>query len=55
MRQIINSSKTLIRKRKGKRLFGRPRRGWEDNIKINLKEIGLENIEWIHLAQDRIH
>jgi len=30
-----------------------PRRRWEDNIKMNLREIGLEGVEWIHLAQDR--
>jgi hypothetical protein len=54
LRQIRNASKTLIRTPKGKRLFGGPRSGWEDNIKIILKEIGLENVEWFHLAKDRI-
>jgi hypothetical protein len=36
----------------GKRLFERPRRRWEDNIKINLK-MGCEDVGWIHLVQDK--
>jgi hypothetical protein len=39
----------------GKRPRGRPRRIWEDNIKIDLTGIGWEGVEWIHLAQDRDH
>jgi len=35
------------------REFGRPRRKWEDNIKIDPKEIGWKGVGWIHLAQDR--
>jgi len=31
----------------------RPRSRWEDNIRMDLREIGLEGVEWIHLAQDR--
>ena len=37
----------------GKRPFGRPRRRWEDNIKVDLQEVGCGGIEWIELAQDR--
>ena len=33
--------------------FGRPRRRWEDNIKMDLQEVGCEDINWIELAQDR--
>jgi hypothetical protein len=33
---------------------GSPRRGWEDTIKIDPKQIGWEDMEWIHLAQDRV-
>jgi hypothetical protein len=33
--------------------FGRPRRRWENNIKMDLKEIGWEGVAWIDLAQDR--
>ncbi|KAJ4435311.1 hypothetical protein ANN_17921 [Periplaneta americana] len=37
----------------GKRLLGRPRRRWEDNIKLDLREVGYDDREWINLAQDR--
>ena len=42
-----------MRKPERKRPLGRPRRSWEDNININLKEIGLVGMGWINLAQDR--
>jgi len=35
--------------------LGRPKCSWEDNIKIDLKEIGREGVEWIHRAKDRDH
>jgi hypothetical protein len=35
------------------RSLGRPRRRWEDNIKMDLREIGSGDVDWIHLAQDR--
>jgi hypothetical protein len=35
------------------RPLGRPRRRWEDNIKIDLREIGWDGMDWIDLAQDR--
>ena len=37
----------------GKRPLGRPRRRWEDNIRIDLQEVGLGYEDWIGLAQDR--
>jgi hypothetical protein len=37
----------------GKSPLGRPRRRWEDNIKMDTKEIGWDGVDWIHLAQDR--
>jgi ribosome biogenesis protein Nip4 len=37
----------------GKRQLGRPRRRWEDNIKMELQEIGCGDTDWIELAQDR--
>jgi hypothetical protein len=37
----------------GKRPLGRPRRRWEDNIKIDLQEVGCGDMDWIDLAQDR--
>jgi hypothetical protein len=36
-----------------KRPFGRPRRRWEDGIRMDLKEIGWGSVEWIQLTQDR--
>jgi len=40
-------------KPEGKRPLGRPRRGWEDNNKIDLQEVGCGGMDWIELAQDR--
>jgi hypothetical protein len=42
-----------MRKPEGKRPLGRPRRRWEDNIKMGIREIGWGVMEWIDLAQDR--
>ena len=43
----------LVGKPEGNRPFGRPRRRWEDNIKIELQEVGYWCMDWIELAQDR--
>ena len=40
-------------KSEGKRPLGRPRRRWEDNIKMDLQEVGGGGGDWIELAQDR--
>jgi hypothetical protein len=40
-------------KPEGKRPLGRSRRRWEDGIKMDLRKIGWEDVEWIHLAQNR--
>jgi hypothetical protein len=45
--------KVLVEKPEGKRLLGRPRRRWEDNIKMDLREVGGGRGDWINLAQDR--
>jgi hypothetical protein len=45
--------RVLIGKPEGKRLLGRPRRRWEDNIKVDLQEVGCRGMGWIELAQDR--
>ena len=37
----------------GKRPFGRPRRRWEDNIRMDLQEVECGGIDWIELAEDR--
>jgi len=42
-----------VRKSEGKRTPGRPRRRWEDNIKMDLQEVGCVGMDWIELAQDR--
>jgi hypothetical protein len=42
-----------VGKPEGKRPLGRPRRRWEDNIRIDLREIGWGGMNWIDLAQDR--
>jgi hypothetical protein len=44
---------TLVGKPEGKRPLGRPNRTWLDNIKIDLREIGWDGMDWIDLVQDR--
>jgi hypothetical protein len=44
----------FVGKPEGKRPLGRPRRRWEDNIKLDLGEIGIDGVNWIRLAQDRV-
>jgi hypothetical protein len=50
---VQNAYSILVGKPQGKRRLGRSRRRWEDNIRIVLREIGWEVVEWIHLARDR--
>ena len=45
--------KVLVGKSEGKRSLGRPRRIWEDNIKMDLQELGRGCEDWMELAQDR--
>ena len=45
--------RVLVGKPEGKRPLGRPRRRWEDNIKVDLQEAGCGGKDWIDLAQDR--
>jgi hypothetical protein len=45
--------RVLVGKPEGKRPLGRPRRGWEDNITMDLQEVGCGGMDWIGLAQDR--
>ena len=45
--------RVLVGKPEGKRPLGRPRRRWEDNIRMDLHEVGLGYEDWIGLAQDR--
>ena len=45
--------RVLVGKPEGKRQLGRPRRRWEDNIKVDLQTLGCGGLDWIDLAQDR--
>ena len=45
--------RVLVGRPEGKRPLGRPRCRWEDNIKIDLQEVGCGGMDWIELAQDR--
>jgi hypothetical protein len=45
--------KVLVEKPEKKRPLGRPRHRWEYGIRMDLREIGLEGVDWIRLAQDR--
>jgi hypothetical protein len=44
----------LVGRSEGKRYLGRPRRRWEDNIKMDLREIGIDVANWNRLARDRV-
>jgi hypothetical protein len=52
MGTMRNAYKTLAGKSKGKIPLGRPRRRWEDNIRIGLMGIGWEVVDWMHMVQD---
>ena len=45
--------RVLVGKPEGKRPLGRPRRRWEDIVKMDLQEVGCGDKDWIELAQDR--
>jgi ribosome biogenesis protein Nip4 len=53
MGEMRKSYKILFGKAEEKRPFRRPRRRWEDNIRMYLREEGWEDVHWIHLAQYR--
>jgi hypothetical protein len=48
-----NAYRILVGKAEGKRSLGRPRRRWEDNIKMDYREIGWRGMDWTDLAEDR--
>ena len=52
MRERRDVYRVLVGEPEGKRSLGRPRRGWEDNIKMDLQEVGCGGVDWIELAQD---
>jgi len=45
--------RVLVRKSEGKRPLGRPKHRWEDNIKMDLQEVGCWGMDWIEMAQYR--
>jgi hypothetical protein len=53
MREKKGVYRVLVGKPEGKRPLGRPRRRWEDKIKMDLQEVGWGSMDWIQLAQDR--
>jgi hypothetical protein len=52
MRATRNAYRILVGKSEGKRPLGRPRCMWVDSIKMDLREIGWDGMDWIELAQD---
>jgi hypothetical protein len=50
---LRNSCKSLVGTPEGERPLGRSRHRWEDNIRIGLRKIGCEGVDWMHLTQDR--
>jgi hypothetical protein len=48
-----NEYRILVGKPEGRRPLGRPRRRWVDNIKMNIREIGGNSMDWFDLAQDK--
>jgi hypothetical protein len=53
MGEMILTYKIMVRKPEGKRPLGRPWGRWDDNIKMDLRERGLEGMDLIHLVHDR--
>ncbi|KAJ4427680.1 hypothetical protein ANN_25329 [Periplaneta americana] len=53
MGESRNAYRVSVGRPEGKRPLGRPRRRWEDNIKMDLREVGYDDRDWINLAQDR--
>jgi hypothetical protein len=48
-----NACRLLVGNPEGRRPLGRPNRRWVNNIKMNLREIGWDGVDWIDMAQDR--
>jgi hypothetical protein len=53
MGEKTNAYRLLVGKPEGRRPLGRPRRTWLGNIRMNLVEVGWDDVDWIGLAQDR--
>jgi hypothetical protein len=50
MGEIRSRCKIFVRKPEGKRRRGRPRDRWEDNIRMDLRETGWDDVDWMHLV-----
>jgi len=53
MGEMRNAYTILVEKIEWKRPFGRCKRRWENNIRMNLREIVWEGVDWMHLAQEK--
>jgi hypothetical protein len=53
MAEVRGAYNILVGRPEWRRPLGRPRRRWEDNIKMDIREIGFGDVDWINLAQDR--
>jgi hypothetical protein len=53
MGEVRGAYNILVGRPDGRRPLGRPRLRWEDNIKMDLREIRFGDVDWIHLAQNR--
>jgi hypothetical protein len=53
MRETRGAYRVLVGKPEGKRLFGRSRSRWKDNIKMDLQEVRCGDMDWTDLVQDR--
>jgi hypothetical protein len=53
MGEVTGAYNILVGRPEGRRPLGRRRRRWEDNIKMDLGEIGFGDLDWIHLGQDK--
>jgi len=53
MREGRDVYRVLVGRPEGKRSLGRPRRGWDDNVKMDLREIGINGANWSRLAQNK--
>jgi hypothetical protein len=52
MGEVRGAYSILVGRPEGRRPLGRPRSRWEDNIKMDFREIGFGDVDWINLAQD---
>jgi hypothetical protein len=53
MGDMRNAYNILVGKHEGKRLLRRSRHRWEDNIRMDLRETGWQDVDWMHLDQNR--